>query len=66
MVQAKEMLDHIDYGENYANKEQKEETWSAYFEHWTFTIFIACHSNFGEDGRLIKRNITITSEVPNC
>lgn len=56
-----EILIHVDYSENYANKEQQE-IQSAYFGHETFSIFTACCYLRGPDQELINENITITSE----
>ena len=59
-----EIIVHVDYSENYNNKEQ-DEIQSAYFGHSTFSIFTACCYLLGVDGNLINENFTITSEAPD-
>ena len=53
---------HVDYSENYSNKEQQE-IQSAYFGHETFSIFTACCYFRGHEGKLKTKNVTITSEA---
>ena len=56
------VLIHVDYSENYSNKEQQE-IQSAYFGHETFSIFTACCYFLGVDNKLTTKNVTITSEA---
>ena len=55
---------HVDYSENYSNKEQQE-IQSAYFGHETFSIFTACCYFRGHEGKLKTKNVTIIRVLPH-
>ena len=53
-----ELLIHVDYSENYENRQQNE-IQSAYFGHTTFSLFTACcYLRKEVDGELVKENVT--------
>ena len=57
-----EILLHVDYSENYENKQQGE-IQSAYFGHTTFSLFTACcYLRLPNEDDLHKDHLTITSE----
>ena len=49
-LKTNEFIIHVDYSENYKNKEQ-DEIQSAYFGHNSFSIFTACCYTRGIDGK---------------
>ena len=55
-------LIHVDYSENYNNKQQWE-IQSAYFGHASFSIFTACCYFKDESNAINKEAITVTSET---
>ena len=57
-----DLLIHVDYSENYNNKQQWE-IQSAYFEHASFSIFTACCYFKDESNAINKEAITVTSET---
>ena len=52
-----EILLHVDYSENYVNKE--DEMQSAYFGHDSFSIFTTCCYLRDADGKLFKENVQL-------
>ena len=61
-LKTNEFIIHVDYSENYKDKEQGE-IQSAYFGHNSFSIFTACCYTRGIDGTLLNENFTVTSEA---
>ena len=61
-LKTNEFIIHVDYSENYKDKEQ-DEIHSAYFGHNSFSIFTACCYTRGIDGTLLNENFTVTSEA---
>ena len=61
-LKTNEFIIHVDYSENYKDKEQ-EEIQSAYLGHNSFSIFTACCYTRGIDGTLLNENFTFTSEA---
>ena len=59
-----DLLVHVDYSENYENKQQRE-IQSAYFGHTTFSIFTACCYLRNNEDKVICESVTITSELPD-
>ena len=59
-LKTNEFTIHVDYSENYKDKEQ-DEIQSAYFGHNSFSIFTACCYTHGIDGTLSNENFTVTS-----
>ena len=57
-----DLLIHVDYSENYNNKQQWE-IQSAYFGHVSFSIFTACCYFKDESNAINKDAITVTSET---
>ena len=57
-----DLLIHVDYSENYNNKQQWE-IQSAYFGHASFSIFTACCYFKDESNAINKEAITVTSET---
>ena len=59
-LKTNEFIVHVDYSENYKDKEQ-DEIQSAYFGHNSFSIFtVRCYTR-GIDGTLLNENFTVTS-----
>ena len=56
-----EVIIHVDYSENYQNKNQ-DEIQSAYFGHSTFSIFTAC-CYLNVYGKVINKNYIVTTEA---
>ena len=63
-VRLNEFIIHVNYSENYKDKEQNE-IQSAYFRRNSFSIFTACCYTHGIDGTLLNENFTFTSEATN-
>ena len=63
-VAKNEILIHVDYGENYENKQQRE-IQSAHFGHTTFSIFTTCCYLRDAEDKVICESVTITSELPD-
>jgi len=61
-LEENEVLIHVDYSENYSNKDQQE-IQSAYFGHDTFSLFTACCYFRGDNGETVSKNITVTSNA---
>ena len=61
-LKTNEFIIHVDYSENYKDKEQ-DEIQSAYFGHNSFSIFTACCYTRRIDGTLSNGNFTVTSEA---
>ena len=61
-LKTNEFIIHVDYSENYEDKEQ-EEIQSAYFGHNSFSIFTACCYTRRIDGTLLNEKFTVTSEA---
>ena len=61
-LKQKDLLIHVDYSENYNNKQQWE-IQSAYFEHASFSIFTACCYFKDESNAINKEAITVISET---
>ena len=61
-LEENEVLVDVVYRENYSNKDQQE-IQSAYFGHNTFSIFMACCCFCGDDGEVVSKNITVTSNA---
>ena len=61
-LKTNEFIIHVDYSENYEDKEQ-DEIQSAYFGHNSFSIFTACCYTRRIDGTLLNENFTVTSEA---
>ena len=55
---------HVDYSENYVNKQQGE-IQSAHFGQDSFSIFTACCYLHDADGKLVTENVTVISEASN-
>ena len=61
-LKAGELWLHVDYSENYVNKQQNE-IQSAYFGHDCFSVFTACSHLCDAGGKLINENVTVISEA---
>ena len=61
-LKTNEFIIHVDYSENYEDKEQ-DEIQSAYFGHNSFSIFTVCCYTRRIDGTLLNENFTVTSEA---
>ena len=61
-LKTNEFIIHVDYNENYKDKEQ-DEIQSAYFRDNSFSIFTASCYTRGIDGTLLNKNFTVTSEA---
>ena len=61
-LKTNEFIIHVDYSENYKDKEQ-DEIQSACFGHKSFSIFTACCYTCGIDGTLLNKNFTVTPEA---
>ena len=61
-LKTNEFIIHVDYSENYEDKEQ-DEIQSAYFGHNSFSIFTACCYTRRIDGTLLNEKFTVTSEA---
>ena len=61
-MSTKEILVHVDFAENYENK-QLSEIQSAYFGHTTFSIFTACCYTRNVDGEIQIHNIALVTEA---
>ena len=57
-----EILPHVNYSENYVNK-QRGEIQSAYYGHDSFFIFMACSCLHDVNGKLVNENVTVISEA---
>ena len=57
-----EILLHVDYSENYVNKQQGE-IQSAYFGHDSFSIFTACCYLRDAEEKLVNENVVVVSEA---
>ena len=57
-----EFIIHVDYSENYKDKEQ-DKIQSSYFRHNSLSIFMACCYPRRIDGTLLNENFTVTSET---
>lgn len=57
-----EMLVHVNFAENYENKQQSE-IQSPYFGHTTFSIFTACCYTRDSNGQIQKHNIALVTEA---
>ena len=57
-----EILLHVDYSENYVNKQQGE-IQSAYFGHDSFSIFTACRYLRDAEEKLVNENVVVVSEA---
>ena len=61
-LKTNEFMIHVDYSENYEDKEQ-DEIQSAYFGHNSFSVFTACSYTRRIDGTLLNENFNVTSEA---
>ena len=61
-LKTNEFIIHVDYSENYEDKEQ-DEIQSAYFGHNSFSVFTACSYTRRIDGTLLNENFNVTSEA---
>ena len=59
-----EIFLHVDYSENYVNKQQGE-IQSAHFGQDSFSIFTACCYLHDADGKLVTENVTVIPEASN-
>ena len=57
-----EILPHVDYSENYVNK-QHGEIQSAYFGHDSFSIFTACCFLLDAEEKLVNENVVVVFEA---
>ena len=61
-LEENEVVIHADYRENSSKKDQQE-IQSACFGHNTFSIFTACCCFREDDGEVVSKNITVTSNA---